>query len=126
MLFRRLPRTLAFLSLRESLQSLTSPGTGWSQAPAGRRALLRLVAHLEVSLGLVGGAYAGDIAGLDRTGARGHATFGGRLSPDASGFPASAMAKKQAGDWRDPAQVRAWALLIARQLQRETAAPTVA
>ena len=62
---------------------------------------------------------------MDRTGARGHATFGGRLSPHARGFPASAMAKKQAGDWRDPAQVRAWALLIARQLQSETAAPRV-
>ena len=34
--------------------------------------------------------------------ARGHITFGGRLAPDAKGFPASAMAKKRAGDWRDP------------------------
>jgi menaquinone-dependent protoporphyrinogen oxidase len=30
---------------------------------------------------------------MERTGARGHVTFGGRLSPDATGFPASAMAK---------------------------------
>ena len=63
---------------------------------------------------------------MDRTGARGHATFGGQLSPHARGFPASAMAKKNAGDWRDPVQVRAWALLIARQLQEDTAAPKVA
>lgn len=63
---------------------------------------------------------------MDRTGARGHATFGGHLSPHARGFPASAMAKKNAGDWRDPVQVRAWALLIARQLQEDSAAPKVA
>jgi menaquinone-dependent protoporphyrinogen oxidase len=39
---------------------------------------------------------------LGRVGARGHVTFGGRLAPDAKGFPASAMAKTRAGDWRDP------------------------
>ncbi|MGZ5380005.1 MAG: hypothetical protein ACXWD8_19055 [Mycobacterium sp.] len=39
-------------------------------------------------------------------GARGHVTFGGRLAPDAMGFPASAMAKTNAGDWRDPEHVR--------------------
>jgi len=50
---------------------------------------------------------------MDRVGARGHATFGGRLSPDAKGFPASAMAKKRSGDWRDPAQVQAWVRSIA-------------
>jgi len=37
----------------------------------------------------------GVMALMDRTGARGHVTFGGRLSPYARGFPASAMAKKQ-------------------------------
>ena len=46
---------------------------------------------------------------MDRIGARGHKTFGGRLSADAKGFPASAMAKKNAGDWRDTEQIRAWA-----------------
>ncbi len=50
-------------------------------------------------------------------GARGHATFGGRLAPDAKGFPASAMAKKFAGDWRDPQQVRAWAAGIAADVR---------
>ena len=42
-------------------------------------------------------------------GARGTATFGGRLEPDAKGFPASAMAKTQSGDWRNPARLRQWA-----------------
>jgi menaquinone-dependent protoporphyrinogen oxidase len=46
---------------------------------------------------------------MARVGARGHVTFGGRLSPEAQGFPASAMAKKSAGDWRDPDRVAAWA-----------------
>ena len=46
---------------------------------------------------------------MQRIGARGHVTFGGRLSPYARGFPASAMAKTHAGDWRDPARVRDWA-----------------
>jgi menaquinone-dependent protoporphyrinogen oxidase len=50
---------------------------------------------------------------MARVEARGHVTFGGRLSADAKGFPASAMAKKNAGDWRDPAQVRAWVGSIA-------------
>lgn len=54
---------------------------------------------------------------IARTGARGHATFGGCLSPDASGFPARAMAKTRAGDWRDAAQVRQWAKSVAAQLQ---------
>ncbi len=53
---------------------------------------------------------------MERIGARGHATFGGRLSPYARGLPASAMAKNHAGDWRDEAQVRAWAADIGRQL----------
>ncbi|MDX1620874.1 MAG: flavodoxin domain-containing protein [Nitriliruptorales bacterium] len=45
-----------------------------------------------------------------------HATFGGRLPADASGFPARAMAKESAGDWRDPEQVREWAREIAAHL----------
>ncbi|MFN8035833.1 MAG: flavodoxin domain-containing protein [Acidimicrobiia bacterium] len=53
---------------------------------------------------------------MERVGARGHATFGGRLPPDAKGFPARAMAKDHAGDWRDFDQVRAWAASIAEQL----------
>jgi len=53
---------------------------------------------------------------MDQVGARGHATFGGRLTPDARGFPASAMAKKMAGDHRDPKQVREWAHGVAATL----------
>jgi len=49
-------------------------------------------------------------------GARGHVTFGGRLPADAEGFPAKAMARDGAGDWRDPDQVRLWAKEVAEQL----------
>ena len=54
---------------------------------------------------------------MDNVGAAGHMTFGGRLTPDAKGFPASAMAKKNAGDWRDGEQVRAWAHAVATELR---------
>lgn len=53
---------------------------------------------------------------MDRIGARGHVTFGGRLVPDAKGFPASAMAKTHAGDWRNPERIRTWAAQVAREL----------
>lgn len=53
-----------------------------------------------------------------RVRARGHVTFGGRLAPDAKGFPASAMAKKKAGDWRSPAHVRRWVAMVVAELQR--------
>jgi menaquinone-dependent protoporphyrinogen oxidase len=53
---------------------------------------------------------------MDLVHARGHQTFGGRLPADAKGFPASAMAKKNAGDWRDPEQIKAWADGIANTL----------
>ena len=42
---------------------------------------------------------------MERVGALGHATFGGKLPADAKGFPASAMAKEHAGDWRNPDRV---------------------
>jgi menaquinone-dependent protoporphyrinogen oxidase len=63
---------------------------------------------------------------MERVGALGHATFGGRLAPDAKGFPASAMAKKLAGDWRDPDRIRSWAAEIAKQLpSAKPAAPVI-
>jgi hypothetical protein len=34
---------------------------------------------------------------MAKVGARGHVTFGGRLAPDAQGFPARPMARKQSG-----------------------------
>jgi menaquinone-dependent protoporphyrinogen oxidase len=61
---------------------------------------------------------------MERIGARGHVTFGGRLTPDAKGFPAAAMARTRSGDWRDPARVRAWAAEVAEALP--TARPGVA
>lgn len=53
---------------------------------------------------------------MARIGARGHVTFGGRLAPDATGWPASAMAKKHAGDWRDWGIVREWADAVSDSL----------
>jgi menaquinone-dependent protoporphyrinogen oxidase len=49
----------------------------------------------------------------DRTGALGYKTFGGRLEPDVKGFPASAMAKTQSGDWRNMELVNQWASELA-------------
>jgi len=54
---------------------------------------------------------------MARVGARGHATFGGRLAADATGFPAAAMARTHAGDWRAWSQVTAWAATLARALR---------
>ena len=59
----------------------------------------------------------GVVALMGKVGARGHVTFGGRLAPDAKGFPASAMAKKNAGDWRDREQVRTWVAGVASELR---------
>lgn len=54
---------------------------------------------------------------MDRVGAKGHVTFGGRLLPDAKGPVASAMAKKNAGDWREAEHVQAWARRVASELR---------
>lgn len=61
---------------------------------------------------------------MDSVGAQGHVTFGGRLEPQARGFPASTMAKTHAGDWRNPEHIRAWATEVAHDLP--TARPRVA
>jgi menaquinone-dependent protoporphyrinogen oxidase len=55
---------------------------------------------------------------MSQIGARGQVTFGGRLERSAQSFPASAMAKTKARDWRDRSHVRAWALAIAEELGR--------
>lgn len=52
----------------------------------------------------------------ERVGARGHVTFGGRLEAEAEGFPAAAMAKESAGDWRNRARITAWAVELADAL----------
>lgn len=48
--------------------------------------------------------------------ADGHETFGGRLEADPPGFMARSMAKKFAGDWRDPRHVTRWTGDIAARL----------
>jgi menaquinone-dependent protoporphyrinogen oxidase len=58
-----------------------------------------------------------------RIGARGHVTFGGRLTPDPGGRIATGMAKKSAGDFRNREQVEAWAREIVAALRPSTAAP---
>ena len=53
---------------------------------------------------------------MEQADAAGHMTFGGRLLPDAEGFPASSMARDDAGDWRDPDQIKGWAKRITDEL----------
>jgi menaquinone-dependent protoporphyrinogen oxidase len=53
---------------------------------------------------------------MDRVGALGHVTFGGRLETTAHGFAAHAMAREHAGDWRNPARIRAWVAELERAL----------
>lgn len=48
--------------------------------------------------------------------ARGHMTFGGRLTADATGLGARSLAKKYAGDYRDPAHVAEWVREILHDL----------
>ncbi|MRH92603.1 flavodoxin [Nocardia sp. SYP-A9097] len=52
----------------------------------------------------------------ERVGARSWTIFGGRLERTARGFPASAMAKSSAGDFRDRDRIHAWAKSIAAEL----------
>lgn len=49
--------------------------------------------------------------------ARGHATFGGRLTEDAKGFVARSMVRRgHGGDFRNPARIRVWAKEVAEAL----------
>lgn len=52
---------------------------------------------------------------MEKIGARGHVTFGGRIPENAEGM-AKKMAEENTGDWRDPTQVRNWAREIASEL----------
>jgi menaquinone-dependent protoporphyrinogen oxidase len=72
---------------------------------------------------LDGSARSGDIAPVPqaqelarRIEAHGHMTFGGVLTPGAQGFLARSMAKKYAGDFRDPEQVADWVHRILHDL----------
>ena len=82
-----------------AVQCGSSRAARWTTRPNGQLPPVRQVAKLVATLG-----------------ARGHETFGGRLQPDAKGFPASAMAKKVSGDWRDPDHVGEFAAVVARSL----------
>ncbi len=62
---------------------------------------------------------------MERVGAQAHVTFGGRLEKDARGFPASAMAKTRAGDFRNEPRVRDWAREIARVLPEARPRPAI-
>jgi menaquinone-dependent protoporphyrinogen oxidase len=59
-----------------------------------------------------------------RVGARGHATFGGALAPDARGFVAHRLAGTLAGDWRNPADVDRWAAEIVGDLTAQATSNT--
>lgn len=54
---------------------------------------------------------------IEKVGARGHMTFGGRMPAYAKGFPASAMARDNAGDWRDPDHVERWVGAVLKDLE---------
>ena len=54
---------------------------------------------------------------MGKVGARGHVTFGGRLAEDATGFPAAAMSKEMAGDFRHPEDAEAWGAQVAVELR---------
>jgi menaquinone-dependent protoporphyrinogen oxidase len=57
-------------------------------------------------------------------GARGHVTFGGRLTDQAKGFVARSMVRNgHGGDFRNPARIATWAREIAAQLQADSTAP---
>jgi menaquinone-dependent protoporphyrinogen oxidase len=58
---------------------------------------------------------------MERVGAQGHVTFGGRLTLDAN----TVLAKKRAGDWRDPGAIRNWASEVARALPTARPRPAV-
>jgi menaquinone-dependent protoporphyrinogen oxidase len=60
---------------------------------------------------------------MDHVGASGHATFGGRLLPDARGFIASSMAKKHACDFRDRGRIRAFSARVAQQIEDDLEHP---
>jgi menaquinone-dependent protoporphyrinogen oxidase len=62
---------------------------------------------------------------VERIGAIGHVTFGGRLEEHPDNAIAAAMAKKTHGDWRNPARIRGWADDIAAALPTARPRPAV-
>jgi menaquinone-dependent protoporphyrinogen oxidase len=56
-----------------------------------------------------------------KLGARGHATFGGRLTDQATGFIARAMVRNgKGGDFRNPERIAEWSKKIAAELRSDT------
>lgn len=53
---------------------------------------------------------------MNRIAAKGEVTFGGRLTRDAKGLLAHAMAKTRSGDWRDREQVREFVARVAESM----------
>lgn len=51
--------------------------------------------------------------------ARGHVTFGGRVSPEGRGALGAAFARRRQGDWRDEEEVRTWAGNVADDLRAD-------
>jgi len=62
---------------------------------------------------------------MERIGALGHTTFGGRLEATVKGFPEAAMAKQHAGDWRNPPHIRTVGQELARMLPTARPLPAV-
>jgi len=54
----------------------------------------------------------------------GHMTFGGYLDKAPRGFLARQMARRYAGDWREPKQVEEWVRLICREMVLPSTIPT--
>ena len=99
-----------------------------SFARANEKALREVPVWLFSSGPLDDSARSGDIAAVPqvqavarRIEARGHMTFGGMLTTDAHGFFARSMAKKYAGDYRDPEHVADWV----RQIRHDLASAEV-
>jgi menaquinone-dependent protoporphyrinogen oxidase len=88
-------------ALRDRPVWLVSSGPLDDSAAAGQLPSVPMVARLAAMVG-----------------ARGMQTFGGRLTPDATGFPARAMAKTRAGDWRDSRIVDRFAADVAAEMRR--------
>ena len=88
-----------------------------------RRELTGLPVWLFSSGPLDASARCGDVAPVQQVRelaaaieAHGHMTFGGRLERGAKGLFARSMAKKYAGDWRDPQHVAEWVREICHEL----------
>ena len=67
------------------------------------------------------GPVPGAAKALERLGARGHITFGGRLGADSRGWIAKKMVQNgRGGDFRAPERVEAWAHSLAAQVKEQS------